>query len=102
MYNNSSLTYEIILNVYDLAPDSTTTRLFKTCGIGFYHSGIEINGTEYTYGGNFNHDNTGVFTHAPLQAEGVKYKESYLLGEVKDISKIISALDMIKAQFKAN
>jgi hypothetical protein len=27
-------------------------------------------------------------THAPLQADGVKYKESYLLGEVKDISKI--------------
>jgi hypothetical protein len=97
MYNNSGQTYEIILNVYDLAPDSTTTRVFKTLGIGFYHSGIEINGTEYTYGGNFNHNNTGVFTHAPLQADGVTYKESYLLGEVKDISKIMSAIDMIKA-----
>ncbi len=66
-------------------------------GIGFYHSGIEINGTEYTYGGNFNHDNTGVFTHAPTMADGVTYKESYLIGEVKDISKVMTTLDLIKS-----
>ena len=59
---NSSLGYEVILNVYDLSPESGTVSLLQKLGLGFYHSGVEINGVEYTYGGNFSHSGTGVYT----------------------------------------
>ncbi len=78
----------MILNVYDLAPDSLGKTIFSFVGLGFYHSGVEINGVEYTYGGNFTHNGTGVFNHMPLQPAGAKYKESYLIGTVKDFSNV--------------
>ena len=37
---------EVIVNVYDLSPVNQYTHGF---GLGFYHSGVEINGREYTY-----------------------------------------------------
>ena len=52
------------------------------CGLGFYHTGVEINGVEYSYGGNLNHNDTGVYNQVPLQAAGATYKESYLIGTV--------------------
>ncbi len=58
------------------------------CGLGFYHTGVEINGIEYTYGGNFTHNDTGVYNQAPLQAAGATYKESYLIGTAKEFSKV--------------
>ena len=92
---NSPNGYEVILNVYDLSADSLGTQLFQKLGIGFYHSGVEINGNEYTYGGNFTHNGTGVFTQPPLHAQGMKYKESFLIGEVKDFKRVQQAVDML-------
>lgn len=90
VYNptNSSYKTEIILNVYDMMPSSIQGSLMQSFGIGFYHTGIEINGMEYSYGGNFNHSGSGVFAQAPLTVEGARYKESYLMGVVKDQKKI--------------
>ena len=53
-------------------------------GLGFCHTCVEINGVEYTYGGNFTHNDTGVYNQVPLQAAGATYKESYLIGTVKE------------------
>ena len=38
----------------------------------------------------------------PLQADGITYKESFLLGEVQDFSKVQTCLDLVTQQFKAN
>jgi len=42
----------------------------QSLGFGFYHTGVEINGLEYSFGGNFTHDGTGVFASAPLEVDG--------------------------------
>lgn len=56
----------------------------KALGIGFYHAGIEINGVEFTYGGNPNHSGTGVYQMAPLSDPKISYKESFLMGTVRN------------------
>lgn len=103
-YNQNSQPIEIILNVYDLNLKTNGHPLIKLTGLGFYHSGIEINGTEYAYGGNESNPGTGVFAAPPLSAEveGVTYKESFLLGSVKNASRVNDVLDEVKRQFIAN
>ncbi|KAL0477783.1 DeSI-like protein [Acrasis kona] len=74
----------VILNVYDLNPNNNMTHAF---GMGIYHSGLEVHGTEYTFG------DGGAFSHDPRKAEGgAAFRESVILGEtdltstqVKDI-----------------
>lgn len=85
-YNNQPI--EIILNVYDLNPQSNKNPLFQLLGIGFYHSGVEINGIEYSYGGNPNMSGTGVFSNAPLSDQSLDYKESFLMGTVRNMDKV--------------
>ena len=38
----------VILNVYDLSPQNKYTYC---CGLGIYHSGVEVYGVEYAFGG---------------------------------------------------
>lgn len=40
---------ELFLNVYDLNPQFNQTCF--NLGLGFYHSGIEIGSTQYTFAG---------------------------------------------------
>ena len=77
MNTNYSQSTEIILNVYFLG-DSTDPNVQKLqalapFGIGLYHSGIEIHGVEYAYGGDPNNSGSGVFQSAPLSVSGATY-----------------------------
>jgi len=65
------------VNVYDLM-DNSYGHYF---GFGVYHSGIELDGIEYSFGGH-DYDWTGVYTIEPRAAVGVKYRESVDIGDV--------------------
>ena len=57
--------------------------MLSPLGLGLYHSGVEINGMEFAYGGDM-HNNTGVFQAVPLQTAGATYYCSFLMGVVHD------------------
>eukprot|EP00742_Colponemidia_sp_Colp-10_P005087 GILJ01005433.1.p1 GENE.GILJ01005433.1~~GILJ01005433.1.p1 ORF type:complete len:226 (+),score=8.72 GILJ01005433.1:60-680(+) len=84
----------VILNVYDL---STFNNFAHSIGMGAYHTGIEINGTEYSFGG---HDleGTGVFEIDPRTAPQCRFRESVRLGETTltrtEILRVVSDLQL--------
>ncbi len=71
-------------------------------GIGLFHTGIEIQGVEYSYGGNINNSGSGVFTTCPLTIESATYQCSYNMGTTTDFKKVYDTLGAVKLQFKAN
>lgn len=56
MSRNTSAS-RVFVNVYDL--DGNNDTLYPI-GLGFYHSGLQINSEEYTFGGG-----SGIFCHEP-------------------------------------
>lgn len=63
---------EVALNVYDLAP--VNDFLFHA-GLGLYHTGVVINGTEYTFA-----SDAGVFQHTPRAVPNAKFREQIAMG----------------------
>ena len=51
-------------------------------GMGIYHTGIEINGVEYQFGGNTQSRATGVYTTYPGRNPNFIFKQSIDLGEI--------------------
>lgn len=97
---------EVILNVYKLGdandPQTAKLQMLSNIGLGLYHSGIEINGIEYAYGGDPNSHYTGVFSTAPGTVNGATYYQSYVLGTVSDMKKVNTVIAEIKSDFIAN
>ena len=56
------MVYPVVINIYDLSPYNN--YLIKI-GLGMYHTGVEVNGREYTFGGHPGLVSTGVFDHEP-------------------------------------
>ena len=67
---------DVFLNVYNIAQSG----LLQSIGLGLFHSGIEIYGKEWSYGGTTEHV-TGVFWLPPKTATA-DFKESIRLGAV--------------------
>ena len=71
----------VIVNVYDVQ---------KTCnqkggdflGLGIYHTGVEIEGIELSYGGNTMVKSTGVYENYPWSNLNFHYKYCLDLGEI--------------------
>ena len=92
-------TYAVVLNVYDLAGANDYTH---GLGVGFYHSGVEVNGREWTFGSG-NGTGTGVMEHRPRET-GQQVRPGGPLGETElsagDIER--TAWDLGRDFFQAN
>jgi hypothetical protein len=77
---------DIVVNIYYLSdtsdPQFKNYKALAKMGLGLYHSGIELNGVEYSYGGNVNNPGSGVFQTAPLTVQNATYFQSYNMGTV--------------------
>ena len=82
----------VYLNVYDLSPMNDYTY---DVGIGFYHSGVQVHGDEWTF------STSGVFYHRPQQAPNVKFRTKILLGTVNyTSSKVIDIVNSLRDDFQ--
>jgi|688.fasta_scaffold1132627_1 hypothetical protein len=72
-----NLPIDIVLNVYLLGdatnPNFQRLQMLSNLGLGVYHTGIEIEGIEYSYGGNRDNSGTGVFRSSPGNVPGATY-----------------------------
>jgi len=82
----------VVVNVYDLNQMNDHLHSF---GLGAYHSGVEVHGTEYSFGGGPEGGEavgSGVFTCTPREAAGAKYRESIVIGETSLLSSEVGDL----------
>lgn len=80
------------LNVYDL---HESNEYLYPLGFGSFHSGVQVGGTEYTFGGG-----SGVFTHEAKAVPNAKFRESVFLGEYEGTSSEVSrAIDELRPAF---
>jgi len=71
-------------------------------GIGIFHSGVEINGREYSYGGH-EFAYSGVFDIVPRSAAGAVFRESISLGTTQlSANEIQQIIDELSDQFTGN
>jgi hypothetical protein len=72
---------KVIINVYDIQK-TCNTRGADMIGLGIYHTGVEIYGVEYAFGGNTTVRSTGVYQISPRSHQSFSFKYSIDLGEI--------------------
>jgi len=77
-----------------LVPDITNHAAYWA-GLGVFHTGVEVDGKEWTFGGHES-SHTGIFDMVPKQIPNqphIKFRESFLLGETTgDVRNIIDSM----------
>ncbi|EAZ01340.1 hypothetical protein EE612_034818 [Oryza sativa] len=68
--------YTVVLNVYDLTP---LNNYLHWCGLGIFHSAVEVHGSEYSFGAH-DHPTSGVFEVEPKCCPGFMYRCSIFIG----------------------
>lgn len=78
----------VYLNIYDvLTPDDPATiprlnNVLVHCGLGVFHTGVQVWGREFAFGGHPD-DDSGVFEVPPKKCPAVRYRSTLLLGYTK-------------------
>ncbi|XP_016949387.1 deubiquitinase DESI2 [Drosophila biarmipes] len=94
----------VVLNVYDLVD---TNHYTMALGVGFFHSGVQLYGREYGFGGH-EFPMSGIFEIQPCNGqaelgEHFRFRESILLGYTHfssaDVQRIV---DQLGLQFTGN
>lgn len=80
----------VVINVYDLNENNT---LLYSWGLGFYHSGVQIDNEEFTF------STSGVFSHSPKNVPDAPFRESIRIGEYQGTT---SDFDNILREMKEN
>lgn len=85
---------EVFLNVYNIAPPG----LLHSLGLGLFHSGVEVFGKEWSYGGT-SEAISGIFWLPPRTATP-DFKETVKLGEIPcSRMELVAVLDEMKPQW---
>jgi hypothetical protein len=69
----------VYINLYDLPYLGAANSLTRVFGIAAYHSGVQVYGKEYGYGGH-DEDCTGIYEVEPGKADGYKFTERIAMG----------------------
>uniref|UniRef100_A0ACD5ZSJ8 Uncharacterized protein n=1 Tax=Avena sativa TaxID=4498 RepID=A0ACD5ZSJ8_AVESA len=68
--------FPVVLNVYDLTP---INNYMHWCGLGIFHSAVEVHGSEYSFGAH-DYPTSGVFEVEPKNCPGFLYRSSIFIG----------------------
>jgi len=92
-----SRTVPVYVNVYDLSPSNQYVHFL---GMGAYHSGIEVYGREWSFGGSDSVSSTGVFDIDPGTAPGCQFNSKIHVGDITFSEReVMSILDNLKPKF---
>jgi tetratricopeptide (TPR) repeat protein len=70
----------VFLNVYDIVPPvNSAARVFCCSRWGIYHTGVEVQGLEFSFGGHSD-SSTGVFMAKPRSAKGCVFRQALPIG----------------------
>eukprot|EP00440_Ansanella_granifera_P075518 gb/GFBE01081948.1/.p1 GENE.gb/GFBE01081948.1/~~gb/GFBE01081948.1/.p1 ORF type:complete len:215 (+),score=25.04 gb/GFBE01081948.1/:1-645(+) len=70
------------LQIYDIFKNRgfrQMNRMFRALGTGAFHAGVEVHGTEYSFGYNTD-DKTGIFFNPPMSCQGAAFRETIFIG----------------------
>jgi hypothetical protein len=81
------------LNVYDL---TEVNNSLYWCGLGAFHTGVEVYGVEYAFGGH-SYDTSGLFATEPRHPPGdVRFRQSVEMGTITlsphEVQSIVASL----------
>ncbi len=68
---------KVLLNIYDLAPAGGANNLMYAVGLGLHHSGVEIDGVEYSFA-----QGAGIFEQSPKDVPNAIFRESVYMGAI--------------------
>ncbi|CAD7696205.1 unnamed protein product [Ostreobium quekettii] len=83
----------VMLNVYDL---SDQNYVLYWMGFGVFHTGVQVHGVEYAYGGH-DYDASGIFATEPRKPPGpVEFRQSIPMGETRlgpdEVRRVVSRM----------
>lgn len=91
----TSTANRVVLNIYDI---NENNNLLYPLGLGFYHSGVQVGGREYTFA-----NGSGIFCHDPKDAPGAVFRESVDYGAFEGTTKQLDdILSELRSQFQGD